>query len=318
MPDCASCHVLARARRLRLRASGSGGSVGSIIGRDPDMVAAARAGVGGLGAFVALAVSAALIVGLARPVEAQVIRGRIFEDSTRNGVEGTTLSLLRESGEPTGRQVRSDSAGTFSISTPGAGRFVIVAQRVGFHEMTTPSIVTLAAGEVVVVELFLGRRAAPLTPITIMERREARPNPLQEGFEERRRTGMGTFLTREDIERRKARMVYDLLLGVPGVELRERGGGRIAMSRATGSVSCQPLIYLDGVRANRSTDPASMVQSLLKAIPADHVEGVEIYKGRSQLPAEFGSADARCGAVVLWTRHPGAARPSGGGEPPLR
>lgn len=253
----------------------------------------------------------AFLLALAHPLDAQVIRGRIFEDSSRTPVDGATLSLLRESGEPTGRQVRSDTGGTFSITTPGVGRFVIVAQRLGFHEMSTPSIVALAAGEVVVVELFLGRNAAPLSPITITERRPARLNPLQAGFEERRRTGMGTFMTREDIEQRKARMVYDLLLGVPGLELRERGGGRISMTRAAGSVACQPLIYLDGVRANRSTDPASMVQSLLKAIPADHLEGVEIYKGRSQLPAEFGSADARCGAVVLWTRQPGPPRSSG-------
>ena len=253
----------------------------------------------------------ALLLALAHPLDAQIIRGRIFEDSTRTPVDGATLSLLRDSGEPTGRQVRSDSAGTFSIAVPGTGRFLIVAQRVGYHGMTTPSIIALGVGEVVVVELFLGRHAAPLSPITITERHAVRRNPLQEGFEERRRTGMGTYMTREDIERRKARMVYDLLLGVPGVELRERGGGRISMSRATGSVACQPLIYLDGVRANRSTDPASMVQSILKAIPADHLDGVEIYKGRSQLPAEFGSADARCGAVVLWTRQPGASRSSG-------
>ena len=252
-----------------------------------------------------------LIAGSASLLPAQTIRGRIFEDSTRVAIDAATLSLLRESGEPTGRQVRSDSAGNFALTTPGAGRFIIVAQRVGYHEMTTPAIVALAVGEVVVVELFLGRSAVPLAPFLITERRAARPNSMQEGFEERRRVGMGTFMTREDIERRRARMVYDLLLGVPGVELRERGGGRVSMTRAAGSVSCQPLIYLDGVRANRSTDPASMVQSILKAIPADHLEGVEIYKGRSQLPAEFGSADARCGAVVLWTRHPGAAKSSG-------
>lgn len=258
-----------------------------------------------------IVVAATLLTGLARRAEAQIIRGRIFEDSTRNAMGGATLSLLHESGEPTGRQVRSDTTGAFAITTPGAGRYVIVAHRVGFHEMTTPTIITLASGEVVVVELFLGRHAAPLSPITITERRSARPNALQEGFEERRRTGMGTYMTRDDIERRRARMVYDLLLGMPGVELRERGGGRVAMTRGTGSLSCQPLIYLDGVRANRSTDPASMVQSLLKTIPADHLEGVEIYKGRSQLPAEFGSADARCGAVVLWTRHPGGTRSRG-------
>ena len=253
----------------------------------------------------------ALTATVAAELPAQTIRGRIFEDSTRVPVDAATLSLLRESGEPTGRQVRSDTAGYFAIATPGAGRFIIVAQRVGFQEMTTPTIVALAPGEVVVVELFLGRSAVSLAPFLITERRAPRPNSMQEGFEERRRTGMGTFMTREDIERRRARMVYDLLLGVPGVELRERGGGRVSMSRAAGSVACQPLIYLDGVRANRSTDPASMVQSILKAIPADHLEGVEIYKGRSQLPAEFGSADARCGAVVLWTRHPGSSSTSG-------
>ena len=45
--------------------------------------------------------------------EAQIIRGRIFEDSTRNAMGGATLSLLHESGAPTGRQVRSDTAGAF-------------------------------------------------------------------------------------------------------------------------------------------------------------------------------------------------------------
>jgi hypothetical protein len=176
---------------------------------------------------------------VAPSADAQLIRGLILEDSTRVPLDGVTLSLLRESGEPTGRQVRSDSIGRFSFTTPGAGRFLIVAQRVGYREMTTPAIVTLG-GEVVAVEVFLGRNAIPLSPVTITERRSARLNPLQEGFEERRRSGMGTYLTRADIERRHARMVYDLLLGMPGVELRERGGGRIAMTRGTGNIACQP------------------------------------------------------------------------------
>ena len=32
------------------------------------------------------------------------------------------------------------------------------------------------------------------------------------------------------------------------------------------------------------------------------VAGVEVYQGPAQLPAEFAGSDARCGAVVVWTK----------------
>jgi len=32
------------------------------------------------------------------------------------------------------------------------------------------------------------------------------------------------------------------------------------------------------------------------------VAGVEIYLGAASLPAEYGGADARCGAIVIWTK----------------
>ena len=32
------------------------------------------------------------------------------------------------------------------------------------------------------------------------------------------------------------------------------------------------------------------------------IGGVEVYKGPASLPAEFGGSDARCGAVVIWTK----------------
>ena len=37
-------------------------------------------------------------------------------------------------------------------------------------------------------------------------------------------------------------------------------------------------------------------------VPVDHIEGVEIYSSSAQLPAEFSRYNARCGAVVFWTR----------------
>jgi hypothetical protein len=31
------------------------------------------------------------------------------------------------------------------------------------------------------------------------------------------------------------------------------------------------------------------------------VAGIEVYRGPSEIPAEYQGADARCGAIVIWT-----------------
>jgi hypothetical protein len=38
------------------------------------------------------------------------------------------------------------------------------------------------------------------------------------------------------------------------------------------------------------------------------IEGVEVYRSASEIPADFRTRDATCGLIALWTRDPDAAR----------
>lgn len=47
----------------------------------------------------------------------------------------------------------------------------------------------------------------------------------------------------------------------------------------------------------------AQVGEMLERVPAGDVELIEVFRGVSQLPAEFN--DGNCGAIVIWTRQGG-------------
>jgi hypothetical protein len=98
---------------------------------------------------------------------------------------------------------------------------------------------------------------------------------------------------------------------VPGVYLRSTGSGRrnvVAMGRSAGVNECSGAqIYVDEFLINPGG--AFAIDEVL--LPPD-VEGIEVYRGLSTVPAEFLSPLASCGVIVIWTRRaaPSAARDS--------
>ncbi|MGH7555626.1 MAG: carboxypeptidase regulatory-like domain-containing protein [Longimicrobiales bacterium] len=87
-------------------------------------------------------------------------------------------------------------------------------------------------------------------------------------------------------------LTTDLLRGVAGVHPTpsRRGTGSIVQLRG----GCIPRVFLDGLRIQLL---GMTIDDLVR--PAE-LEGIEIYRGAGELPAEF--AHGACGAVVLWTR----------------
>ncbi|MEE8447290.1 MAG: Plug domain-containing protein, partial [Gemmatimonadota bacterium] len=122
------------------------------------------------------------------------------------------------------------------------------------------------------------------------------------GFEERRRKGFGYFITPEQIERRQPQRSSDMLRGVPGVTV----GASQALGPAPvyfrgGSLSgrCEPKLYLDG---------QPMVQMAFDDITAGDLMAIEIYKGASEMPAQWATGGS-CGLLVVWTKD-GSSRSS--------
>ena len=186
--------------------------------------------------------------------------------------------------------VRTDSSGTFVVSLPRTDSVTIHVRRIGFEQVTFALSVDEAIGNR--IEVVLNAIAQNLSAVEVQEL-EFRAMTILRNFDERRKTGLGVYITREDIERRNTHDVVELLRGQRGVTV-DRGGDVRFVRQA--SRACTPDVYVDG-----QFTPGLPLTTVL----AQDVEGIEVYSGISQLPAEFmRPGKFNCGAIVLWSRRP--------------
>ena len=111
-----------------------------------------------------------------------------------------------------------------------------------------------------------------------------------------------SVITRDDIERRQARYVADLLRTVPGFAVSQSGvAGSQTQVRVRGAEANHVLVLIDGARAN---DPATGDEFRWEFLSTANVERIEIVRGPQS--AIWGS-DALAGVVNIITRSDGPA-----------
>lgn len=231
--------------------------------------------------------------------EAQVIEGVVVEaaaDSTAEGlavavpVTGAEVELLLR-----GRRLggtTTDSLGRFMFQVPEAGRYRLRVRHPTYLPYEADSV-QVGGGETVSVEVRLGRNVIPLEPLVVT----ARIRVDMTGFRGRRQgSGLGTFITREEIEARAAARTTDLLRGVPGVSVQfQRWGVAPAILMRSGLGTCEPAIFVDGVLA-----PQYRGSRLDDYLTPERIEGVEIYSSFSTAPVQYVSGT--CGVILFWTQ----------------
>jgi hypothetical protein len=254
-----------------------------------------------LAATIALLAAAPLAAPLATTLAAQSVRGTVLADESGSPIELVELWLALN-GAPIGTVVRSDDQGRFLIDAPRAGRFSIRTRRLGYEPLASIEF-DVAPGTELQVEVRLTRAAQPLGD-TVRVSAERGPGMLLAGFEDRRRVGLGTFFTRTDIEARGEPRLIDLVRTVSWITIPSAQSERLGNVRNGLVRRCATVVFLDGVRLNRAEDSPDYVVSLLETMRGSSLEAVELYRGRSDLPAEFGGPEVRCGAIVVWTRNP--------------
>jgi len=239
----------------------------------------------------ALVVGLSLVVGLAGyPGAAQAqrasaaIRGQAVEQGTGSPVNGARITLVG-----TTKAVSADTSGHFTFDGLTPGLYVVQVSAIGF----TRGIFQLQLGEGEVInQVFeLAPRVYGMEPMTVEAQRRAAGRRFEE-FHQRMARGVGTFITEEDIRRRNPINIMDMLRTLRGVHP-ECSGDNCIIRFAGQPTSCEPKYVLDGLPSD------SYIAESLE--PRDIV-GIEVYRGASEMPAEFGGSDAACGAVVIWTR----------------
>ncbi|HSJ23657.1 MAG TPA: TonB-dependent receptor plug domain-containing protein [Longimicrobiales bacterium] len=256
---------------------------------------------------------AALLIALPDQGAAQVVHGRVV----LAGTEQPLADVLVRLHFPDGRQAATtvtDSAGGFRMRAPSLGSFSMSAELIGMAPVSTAQV-RLNLSEEVEVELAMSEQPVPLDPLTVKGRAEIDIGFLAgyyERIERQQRLGIGHVLTRDRIEERAALDVADLLRELPGVHVVQ--GMRQVQSilfRGGARGECVPRVYLNGILQNRGGAAGDLAAVDETVRPYD-LEGLEVYRGVSEMPAEYYD-DTRCGVILLWTR-----RDADGGSPTTR
>jgi vitamin B12 transporter len=110
-----------------------------------------------------------------------------------------------------------------------------------------------------------------------------------------------TVITREDIERRQAQSLADVLRGTAGLTFSNSGGaGKATAVYLRGSNADHVLVLVDGIKVGSATTGTASFQD----IPVAQIERIEIVRGpRASL---YGS-EAIGGVIQIFTRRGGGA-----------
>ena len=207
--------------------------------------------------------------------------------------------LLEVSIEGAAQRTRTDATGHFQLRASRRDTLTVFLRHVGYEPMAVTLRAEHLRGDTVVLRM--DRTAQALEAVRIRGTDLRSPLGLG-GFDERRARGIGTFVTREEIERRQTNRLSDVLRGRRGVTLvrTASGGYGVRFGLASGRQRrCIPDLWIDGQRARGME---------LDDIPASTVEGIELYASIATVPFQFSTSGAgteRCGTIVVWSRPPG-------------
>ena len=204
------------------------------------------------------------------------------------GPGGQPVANARVAVHEAGLEVTSNSDGRFAMLNLPAGTRAMDVRAIGFEPQQL-------AVDLFVDETTTGSwemiRAVALDTVRVRARLLGRD---MEGFEERRRSGMGRFLGPEQLTRMDPLRLSTIFFGMPGVRIRSGMGGDVLLMRGLGlSALCTPQVFLDGMRMPNDGSLDGFV------LPTE-VRAVEVYTA-SFAPYQYTNPLSGCGSILIWT-----------------
>lgn len=230
--------------------------------------------------------------------------GRVVDHQNGRPVTGAAVLVEGES------RAITDDTGWFAVDAVPPGEREVTIEMLGYTTRTES--ISLSAGRSHQLSITLARQPIRLAPVEVT----IRSATLEaSGFYERERSGMGAHIDRPEIERRRPRLLTDLLRVVPGLRVIyiEAGRRHVRVNRGSSNdiaafdprqalalPGCEPDLYLDG-RLYRERIPSDGTQNKVDGydiVEPEIIEGIEVYAG-SNAPLQYQNA---CGVILVWTR----------------
>ena len=237
-----------------------------------------------------------------------VFSGVVLADSTRLPIAEAEVALPQLS-----KRMLTNERGEFRVADIPAGTHRVIIRRIGYGPYDG-SLVFEPNGSL--ERQVVLTRMAVLDTVVVSAKRTAIPS-----FDEHRRTGLGRFLTREQLAPQEGRRLADILTEVSGVDVVTGRGNHswLATTRGTRSLNaasceldrsdaiagakfcaCYAQVYLDAMLVYRG-DPGEPLFDLNRMLPAQ-IEAIEFYAGPAQTPLRYSGLNSACGVLVIHTR----------------
>lgn len=204
-------------------------------------------------------------------------------------------------------RVRTDSAGTFQFTALPVGAFILQATKIGFRPAM--KLITTRPGEQLVVPIALDASSQDLPRVIVRGDSAATLLSDPSGFDVRRRGGLATFVTADQIAARHFMQTIDVFRTIPGVELDRNG--TVAIQRGeikVKKVCAGAQLLVDGVPMApgpaplNARDGAKSTAFDINEIPVSSIRGIEIYSGPASTPMVLRTENPVCGTVAIWTK----------------
>lgn len=239
----------------------------------------------------AMLAAAMLYLAAASPLVAQTVAGKLLEAFSNRPIAGADVTLVSTQGAAAAR-AKTGNDGAFLATAPAPGVYRVRAEKAGYRTVVSPAV-ELRAGDQIYFIWRMTPDTAHLQAVSVTA--TGRKTGLLSGFAQRlQRHAAGHFITRDQIEKAHPLYVSDLLSRVPGLVVEPSPNGFGNVVRTT--EGCVPEVFLDGLRYPLLGETIDQI-----ANPED-LEGIEVYPHAAEVPPEFHTANATCGAIVLWTR----------------
>jgi Carboxypeptidase regulatory-like domain len=234
--------------------------------------------------------------------------GVVREDSSGKPRSGVDVILLG-----TGRQTITDQRGRFVLADLKPGPHLALFRQPGYRPVRL--VVQLVSGDTVWANATLVLSVVELEPLTVTAEPKAPHGIGVEAFEERRKLGFGKFMDSLDLQRHEQLHVSDLFFRIPGIAVVRPPDPanhykHVAVTTRTNrGFACPLQVVVDGVVMYYAQAPSAWT-NWERTVDLDEflmtgLQAVEIYRSAAEVPVEYGGAGAGCGAILIWTKHPG-------------
>lgn len=253
-----------------------------------------------------------LLPGLAEAQSAAPVRGRVVAaDSVP--LAGAFIELVA-----TGDSTRTSAAGEFSFASAPEGKQTLRIRLLGYKIRLEDILVRAGSGWTGTIALEPTVAVLPDVAVSAAyDKPEAYANTAKyDDFFRRRKLGIGTFRTREEIEAKASYDLVSVLQGIPSVGVSRTPNPmtnevevRFRLPRCT-----PPRVgfYIDGRKVGNylnepgkgggsSCEDCARLSEAMSSVLLRDIEFVEFYRGPTQIPPELDRGDS-CAALVVWTR----------------